>query len=114
MHPIFGLLGAVAWSVGGAHATPQTLSGLISIPLDYTYYITPNFTGNASEGFISISTNNASLAGLLREAQNSTFISYDEEFSQMLGPKPEAVLIQERSDDFAFEVRVYGIIHTEL
>ncbi len=37
----------------------------------------------------------------------STLIAYDEEFSQIIGLSPQAVLIQERSDSFAFAVREY-------
>ncbi|KAK7885431.1 hypothetical protein LTR67_010224 [Exophiala xenobiotica] len=96
-------IGVVAALSGCAKAVPQTVGGVVSIPLEYTYHITPNFTGNASEAWIATKTNNQTLAGLLQQAQNATFISYDEEFSQMIGSNPEAVLVQERNVSFAFE-----------
>jgi hypothetical protein len=101
-------IGVVAALSGCAKAAPQTVGGVVSIPLEYTYYITPNFTGNASEAWIATKTNNQTLAGLLQQAQNATFISYDEEFSQMIGSNPEAVLVQERNVSFAFEVGIRG------
>ena len=96
-------IGVVTALLGCAKAAPETVDGVVSIPLEYTYHITPNFTGNASEAWISTKTNNKTLVGLLQKAQNATFISYDEEFSQMIGSNPKAVLVQERNDSFAFE-----------
>ncbi|KIX94630.1 uncharacterized protein Z520_09676 [Fonsecaea multimorphosa CBS 102226] len=71
-------------------ATSLTLNGTLSIPISYTHLITPNYTSNATTYFINTKTNNNKLANLLQEAQNATFISYSSEFTDMLGPNPEA------------------------
>ncbi|OAG35849.1 hypothetical protein AYO21_09932 [Fonsecaea monophora] len=71
-------------------ATALTLNGTVSIPMNYTHLITPNYTSNASTYFIDTKTNNNGLADLLKEAQNATFISYSSEFTDMLGPSPKA------------------------
>ncbi|OAP55595.1 hypothetical protein AYL99_10568 [Fonsecaea erecta] len=73
-------------------ATSLTLNGTISIPVNYTHLITPNYTSNATTYFINTNTNNNNLANILQEAQNATFISYSSEFTDMLGPNPQAVL----------------------
>ncbi|KIW22183.1 uncharacterized protein PV07_12094 [Cladophialophora immunda] len=88
-------------------ATSLTLNGTLSVPINYTHLITPNYTSNASTYFINTKTDNNKLENLLQEAQNATFISYSSEFTDMLGPNPEAVLIEERNDSFAFEGATY-------
>ena len=81
-----------------------TLSGSVSIPSVDTYRILPNFTGNASSGFVSVQTNNTPLSSLLIQAQNATFIAYDEEFLEIIGSNSDALLIAEQPDLFAYEV----------
>lgn len=84
--------------------TQQILTGSVIIPSIDTYRLLPNFTGNASQGYVSTQTPNGIVSTLLGQAKNATFISYDEEFSQMIGPHPEAVLVAEQADAFAYEV----------
>jgi len=103
-NPLNSLTLFVAAGIFSLAVAQQTLNGSIQIPTIDTYLMMPNFTGNASEGYVSVKTKNTTIAGLLSKAQKATFISYDEEFTQIVGASPEAVLIQERSDAFAFEV----------
>lgn len=70
----------------------------------------PNgFTGNTNYTFVnSTHTSNERINRLLSSAKDAPFISYDQEFLDILGPNPEVKLVAERPGNyFAHEMGVW-------
>lgn len=79
------------------------------IPHELTYLLPPGgFEGNIVESFVrSTTTSDASINDLLRSAIDKPFISYSDEFLQLLGPSPTIQLVDSRESNFAGEAGVW-------
>lgn len=87
----------------------------VSIPSSYTYNLAGDFKGNVSQNFIDTSDSNATVGALLASAKSKPFISYSEEFSNIIGPSPELTLVQQRNGTtFAYEAGVWDPIRDEV
>src|ERR1700760_953328 len=95
------LLGALAFS----HAASNTV---VSIPQEYTYLLPDGFKGNSNYTFANgTHTSSNHINSLLESASKAPFISYDQEFLDILGSNPEVKLVAERNNDFAYEMGVW-------
>ena len=82
---------------------------VVSIPYEWTYLL-PSFEGQLSYSFANgTTTTNASYNDLLRQASQAPFISYDDEFLDLLGPSPQITFVERRPEDqpFAYEGGVW-------
>ena len=98
------LLGKIASSLA-----QNSSNTMVSVPYEYTYLLPDGFTGNTNYTFVNgTHTSNSDINGLLAAAKNAPFISYDQEFLNMLGPNPEVNLVEARPvDQFAYEMGVW-------
>ncbi|KAI9710567.1 MAG: hypothetical protein M1820_002703 [Bogoriella megaspora] len=88
-----------------AYAQSQSI---ISIPSESTYLLPDGFQGDYNFTFANgTKTSNDSLNSLLQAASQAPFISYDPEFSNILGANPTTQLVQQRADPFAHEAGVW-------
>lgn len=89
----------------------SSTNSTVSIPHEYTYLLPDGFTGNVNYTFVnSTSTSNSTINNLLHSASQAPFIAYDQSFLDILGPNPQASLIQDRTDSndlFAYEAGVW-------
>ena len=99
-------LGELAFSAPGSSSSS---ANIVSIPQQYTYLLPNDFTGNTNYTFVNgTHTSSQKINSLLTEAKNSPFISYDQEFLDILGSTPEVNLVAERAtDEFAYEMGVW-------
>ena len=83
--------------------------GVVLTRIRYTYLLLDGFIGNTNYTFVnSTRTSNARINKLFAKAKDAPFISYDQEFLDILGPNPEVKLVAERpNNDFAFEMGVW-------
>ena len=79
----------------------------ISIPPELTYLLPPQYSGALQQGFVNTNTTDKSYNKLLAAAQASPFVSYDQEFLDIIGPNASLKLIAERSTPFAGEAGVW-------
>lgn len=93
-------------------------SFIASLPYEYTYYLPDGFEGvipqatnigNVTSTFVnSTTTNNETIAEALAVAAAAPFISYSDEFLELLGPDPSFQLIEDRPGElFAFEGAIW-------
>lgn len=81
---------------------------IVSIPAHYTYCLPPEFTSNASGGFVDTEIPRPDITNLLRSASKAPFIAYDPEFASILGPNPKLELLAGPFGlDVAIEAGVY-------
>lgn len=97
----------VTFGTDTAPTAAQTTSVIVSIPSTLTYSFPAGFFGNVSENFIDTVTNDSTTAGLLSAAKNASFVSYDQEFLQIIGKSPSLKLIAQRTDPFAVEAGIW-------
>lgn len=89
-------------------AAASSKASVVSIPAQYTYLLPGNFTGDPSYSFANgTSTTEPSVNNLLADAAQAPFISFDDEFLDLLGPNPTPHLIEQRSSNFAGEAGVW-------
>lgn len=75
-----------------SNSSSGVLSGLVSIPDEYTYFIPGDWSSNLEYSFVNgTTTSNSSLNELFHAASQSPFISYDPQFDSIFGSHPEAV-----------------------
>jgi gluconolactonase len=87
--------------------TALASNAIVSIPPGLTYLLPPLYSGALQQGFVNTNTTNKSYNKLLAAAQASPFVSYDEEFLDIIGPNASLKLIAERSTPFAGEAGVW-------
>lgn len=92
----------------------QTIGGISEIPSIDTYLLQLNFTGNVSEGYVFTQTNNETVQNLLNQAQKATFVSYDDEFTRMIGENPKAELVVSEMAAFLSPHQGMSIVATRL
>lgn len=95
-----------------AMASANMSNYTVSIPYQNTYLLPDGFNGNVSYTFVNGTDvpGNSSLNALFEKASQAPFISYSQEFLDMLGPNASPELVEDRSstgDDFAFEAGVW-------
>lgn len=91
---------------GAPTPTPSNVdSSVVSIPYEYTYLLPNSYYSNLSEGFVDTTiSSDASINALFASAQNAPFISYSQEFLDIIGPNPQLKLIEEIDTGlFAYE-----------
>ena len=98
--------------LGGLHSSlaQQYSNQIISVPYEYTYLLPDGFRGNTNYTFVNgTHTSDGNINSILNAAKHAPFISYDQEFVDILGPNPEVQLIEEREkgDAFAYEMGVW-------
>jgi gluconolactonase len=98
--PIFVALALAFGTVKAANAT-------VSIDPELTYLLPPDYTGELQQNFIDTNTTNTSENAKLAAAQKAPFISYDPEFTALLGPNPTLKLVAQREAPFADEAGVW-------
>jgi gluconolactonase len=80
---------------------------ITSIPYEYTYLL-PSFDGNIFYTFVNgTNTTDDSVNKLFQNATKAPFISYDDEFLELLGDNPQITLVEKRDTDFAYEAGVW-------
>jgi gluconolactonase len=105
MQPLLYSLVAVL-AFNGATALPSE-NATVSIDSTLTYCLLPEFQGNVTENFIDTSTTNATTSNLFASAKNAVFISYDQEFLDIIGPNPSLKFIEQRNYSFANEAGIW-------
>jgi len=90
----------------GATALPSE-NASVSIDSTLTYCLLPEFQGNVTENFIDTSTTNVTTSNLFASAKNAVFISYDQEFLDIIGPNPSLKFIEQRNYSFANEAGIW-------
>lgn len=101
---LFSLLAALACE--GATAAVSK-NATVSIDSTLTYCLLPEFEGNVTENFVDTSTTNSTTSALLTAAKKAVFISYDQEFLDIIGPNPSLKLIEQRNYSFANEAGIW-------
>lgn len=102
---IWAILGLASAVVGASHN-----SSVVSIPHAYTHLLPDGFIGNLNYTFVNGThvPGNSSINQLLGEASRAPFISFDQEFLDILGENPDVKLVEYKKDDkFAFEFGVW-------
>ena len=94
-------------SVRGSTQVAAAKPAVVSIPSSDTYLLPSNFEGNSSLKFVDTTSHNAQIDSLLTKAKAAPFISYDQEFLDLLGPNPTPHLVAEQTDLFAYEGGVW-------
>ena len=92
-----------------AQNSSSSSNTVVSIPQEYTYLLPTGYTGDTNYTFVNgTKTSNDSINSLLEQASKAPFISYDQEFLDILGPNPEIKLVEERPGNyFAYEMGVW-------
>jgi gluconolactonase len=90
-----------------AKAIPAS-NAIVSIPPELTYLLPPRYSSELQAGFVNTNTTNKSYNDLLASAAAAPFISYSQEFLDILGPNPTLKLIAERTYAFAGEAGVWA------
>jgi hypothetical protein len=105
---VFSLLLFMTSVVGQSLENGAILNGsVVSIPYEYTYLL-PAVDGNIAYTFVNgTQTSNSSINELFQTATKAPFISYDDEFLDMLGPTPQITLIERRDVNFAYEAGIW-------
>lgn len=91
---------------------------IVSLPYEYTYLLPDGFEGvipqatnigNVTSTFVnSTITENETIANALADAATAPFISYSDEFLELLGSNPAIELIEDRPGEyFAFEGAIW-------
>jgi gluconolactonase len=83
-------------------------NAVVSIPVRDTFVLPPTFVSNYSQKFVDTVVPNGTVENLLLQAQNATYITYDAEFSAIIGSSPQIQLLAGPLDaGFAYEAGVY-------
>jgi gluconolactonase len=97
-----------------AKASPTTVNNtIVSIPSEYLYNLPPTsgFFSDLSTGYIDTNfTSDTALSKLFASAKNAPFVSYGDEFLEILGSDAKLVLVDESTDPknlFAYEAGVW-------
>jgi gluconolactonase len=101
---LYSLVAILAFD--GATALPSE-NASVSIDSTLTYCLLPEFQGNVTENFIDTSTTNVTTSNLFASAKNAVFISYDQEFLDIIGPNPSLKFIEQRNYSFANEAGIW-------
>jgi gluconolactonase len=101
---LYSLVAVLAFD--GTTALPSE-NATVSIDSTLTYRLLPEFQGNVSENFIDTSTTNVTISNLFASAKNAVFISYDQEFLDIIGPNPSLKFIEQRNYSFANEAGIW-------
>ena len=76
----------------------------VSLNPELTYLLPPGFQGNASQDFLQTVTGNRTIDGNLAQAELASFISYDQEFLDLLPSNASLHLVAEMAYPFADEL----------
>lgn len=109
MPTLSSMLSIAVAGLARAHQPAENAS-IVSIPTEYTYLLPDGFDGNSNYTFVNgTTTSNSTINRLFASAKAAPFISYDQEFTDLVGPNPEIKLIEERPEghDFAYEMGVW-------
>ena len=98
--PALVLLGLASSAVHAANVTA-------SIDPKLTYLLPAKYSGELQQNFVDTNTTNKSQNAELAAAQKAPFISYDPEFTAIIGPNPTLKLVAEREAPFADEAGVW-------
>jgi gluconolactonase len=92
-----------------ALAFPAALAANATAFIDpeLTYLLPPQYNGELQQNFIDTNTTNKSENAKFTAAQKAPFITYDPEFTALLGPNPTLKLVAEREAPFADEAGVW-------
>lgn len=74
---------------------------------ELTYLLPPQYSGELQQNFVDTNTTNTTENAQLAAAQKAPFISYDPEFTALLGPNATLKLVAEREAPFADEAGVW-------
>jgi gluconolactonase len=95
-------------------ASPTTVNNtIVSIPSEYLYKLSPTsgFFSDLPTGYVDTNfTSDPALSKLFASAKNAPFVSYQDEFLEILGSDPKLVLVDEATDPkdlFAYEAGVW-------
>ncbi|CZT44629.1 related to lactonohydrolase [Rhynchosporium secalis] len=87
------------------HANAAGFSGTnatsISIPSEFQYLLPDGYTGNLSQGFVNTrlpDNTNSSLQNLFKSAAAAPFVSYSQDFDEIMGTSPDITLLSDRPD----------------
>lgn len=81
---------------------------VVSVPYELTYLLPDPFQGNLLYTFVNgTNTSDASVNSLLSQAAQAPFISYDDDFTDLLGSSPQITLVDRRESWFAYEAGVF-------
>lgn len=93
--------------VSSAIYLSRASSSTVSIPPELGYLLPPQYSGGFQLGFVDTNTTSKADNDLLAKAQVAPFVSYDDEFLQLLGPDPTIRLVASRPIAFAGEAGVW-------
>jgi gluconolactonase len=111
---IFSSSLAVLALISTGNASPTTVNNtIVSIPSAYLYKLPPTsgFFSDVPTGYVYTNfTSDPTLSNLFASAKNAPFVSYRDEFLEILGHDPKLVLVDETTDPknlFAYEAGVW-------
>jgi gluconolactonase len=90
-----------------AFCTTKAANATAFIDPELTYLLPPEYSGNLTQNFVDTKTTNASENAIFATAKKAPFISYDPEFTAILGPNPTLKLVAQREAPFADEAGVW-------
>ncbi|KAF7887271.1 hypothetical protein EAF00_009565 [Botryotinia globosa] len=86
----------------------RPLFTVFSVPIEYAYLLPAPFESNQTFSFLnSTTTSDEKVNTLLQSAKTAPFVSYDDEFLNLLGLNPSASLVEERALNLAGEAGVW-------
>jgi gluconolactonase len=90
-----------------AFRTTKAANATAFIDPELTYLLPPEYNGDLAQNFVDTNTSNKSENTILATARKAPFISYDPEFTAILGPNPTLKLVAQREAPFADEAGVW-------
>lgn len=84
-------------------------STVVSIPYEYSYLLPNSFEGNVSTGFVDTTfSDEPALSSLFAKAKEAPFVSYSDEFLDIVGEHPQLKLVAEMDEgEFAYEAGIW-------
>lgn len=80
---------------------------IAQVPVEYTYLLPRPFDNTFTKPFIDTNVSDPFVQKTINAARNATFISYSEEFDDIIGSSPGVQLVASSTKPFAFEAGIW-------
>lgn len=88
----------------------------VSLPANFSYLLPRSFNGNIASNFADTTTSDSQVNGLMTRAQNASYISFDNEFIDIVGTNGTVQELNggDQPREFAYEAGIWVYDHNEV